>query len=124
MSLPRYLLPLAVSAAVVAGCGSSGGGGGDRLTASEYTKQATKICTGSEKATNALKQPTKPEEVKPFLQKGIAITQKAVDNFKALKPPKDLQNQHNAVVDAEQGALDKLKEVTNSLSGDASDAAK
>jgi hypothetical protein len=126
--LPRLILALAACAALVAaGCGSSdsnSGGGGSRLSASEYTTQATKICTDSEKATSALHQPTKAEEVKPFLQKGIDITQKAVDDFKNLNPPSSLESKHNAVVDAEQGALDKLQEVTDSLKGDASDAAK
>ena len=121
----RFILPLAACAALVAGgCGSSGGGGGDQLSKSEYTKQATKICTDSEKATNNLQQPTKPEEVKPFLQKGIDITQKALDDFKNLNPPSDLSDEHNAVVKAEQAALDKLQEITDSLKGDASDAAK
>jgi hypothetical protein len=127
--LPRLLVPLAACAALAAaGCGgsdsNSGSGGGDRLSDAEYKTQATKICTDSEKATDALDQPTKAEEVKPFLQKGIDITQKAVDDFKDLNPPQDLEDEHNAVVTAEQGALDKLQEVTDSLKGDASDAAK
>jgi len=125
----RLIVPLAASAALIAGgCGSSGdsggGGGGKQLSASEYKQQATKICTDSEKATNALKQPTKPAEVKPFLQKGIDITQKSLDDFKALNPPSDLSDEHKAVVSAEQAALDKLQEVTDGLKGDASDAEK
>jgi hypothetical protein len=125
----RLILPLAACAALIAGgCGSSddngGGGGGSQLSSSEYKTQATKICTDSEKATDALKQPTKPEEVKPFLQKGIDITQKALDDFKNLNPPSNLSDEHNAVVSAEQAALDKLQEITDSLKGDASDAEK
>ena len=124
----RLILPLAASAALIAGgCGSSddnGGGGGSELSASEYKQQATKICTDSEKETDALTQPTKPEEVKPFLQKGIDITQKAVNEFKDLNPPSSLDDEHKAVVDAEQQALDKLQEITDSLKGDASDAEK
>jgi len=122
----RLILPLAACAALIAGgCGSSGGGGGgSQLSASEYKTQATKICTDSEKATNNLKQPTKPEEVKPFLQKGIDITQKALDDFKNLNPPSSLKDEHNAVVAAEQKALDKLQEITDSLKGNASDAEK
>jgi len=132
MTLPRLILPLAACAALIAGgCGSSdddggggGGGGGSQLSKAEYTKQAEKICTDSEKATDALDEPTKAEEVKPFLEKGIDITQKAVDDFKALKPPSDLADEHKAVVEAEQGALDKLSSITSSLKGDASDAEK
>ena len=122
MMLPRLLIPLAACGALLAGCGSSGGSG-DRLSDSAYKSQATKICTDSEKKTNALKQPTKAEEVKPYLQKGIDITQTAVDDFKGLNPPKDLQSEHNAVVKAEQTALDKLQSLTDSLKGTASDAA-
>src|SRR5690242_1633201 len=95
MILPRSIIPVAACVALLAGgCGSSGGSG-DRLSKSDYQQQATKICTDSEKATNSLKQPTKPSDVKPFLQKGIAITQKAVNDFKALKPPASLQDEHN-----------------------------
>jgi hypothetical protein len=125
----RLILPLAACAALIAGgCGSSddngGGGGGSQLSSSDYKTQATKICTDSQKATDALKQPTKPEEVKPFLQKGIDITQKSLDDFKNLNPPSNLKDEHNAVVSAEQAALDKLQEITDSLKGDASDAQK
>jgi cytochrome c556 len=124
MIVPRSIIPVAACVALLAGgCGSSGGSG-DRLSKSDYQQQATKICTDSEAATNKLTQPTKPADVKPFLQKGIAITQKAVDDFKALKPPSDLQDEHNAVVKAEQNALDELQKVTDSLKGDTSDAAK
>ena len=125
MILPRSIIPVAACVALLAGgCGSSSGGSGDRLSKSDYQQQATKICTDSEKATNDLKQPTKPADVKPFLQKGIDITQKAVNDFKSLKPPSDLQDEHNAVVQAEQAALDELQKITDSLKGDASDAAK
>jgi hypothetical protein len=121
MMLPRPALPLALLAAVLAGCG--GGGGDSRLTASEYTQQATKICQDSDKKTNALKEPTTAAEIKGFLQKGVDVTQPALDEFKKLKPPKDLEAKHKAAADAEQGALDRLNEVAQSLKGNSSDAA-
>src|SRR5204863_517124 len=131
MTLPRLILPLAACAALIAGgCGSSdddggggGGGGGSQLSKAEDTKQAEKICTDAEKATDAQPQPTKVEDIKPYFQKNIDTTQKALDEFKQLKPPSDLQDKHQAVVDAEQAALDKLQDVTDNLKGDASDTA-
>src|SRR5205807_8697832 len=106
MRTPRLAVPLS-AVVLLAGCG--GGGGGDRLSKSEYTKQATQICKSSQTATNQLAKPTKPADVKPFLQKGIDITQKSLNDLKALKPPKDLQDEHNAVVSAEQDALNELQ---------------
>jgi hypothetical protein len=121
MSLARRVLPLAACAAVVAGCGGSGGA---RLTATEYTAQAEKICTDAVAKTKALAQPTKPEQFKPFLQKGIGITQSAIDEFKGLKPPGALEGKHRAVVAAEQVAVDKLQQVTDGLKGDVTDAVR
>ena len=117
------LLPALAGAALMLGACGGGDSGGDRLSSAEYTKQATAICTSSEKKTNALKEPTKPEEVKAFLQQGIDITQENLDKFKALNPPENLQDEHDAAVKAEQQALDKLQQITDDLKGEAADAA-
>ena len=116
------ILPALAGLLLAAGCGGDDNGGGDRLSKDEYTKQATAICTESQKKTDALKEPTKPEEVKTFLQQGIDITRENVNKFKDLNPPEDLQDEHDAAVKAEQQALDKLQEITDDLKGEASDA--
>src|SRR4051794_28622190 len=119
--LRAVLLPAMASGALVAGCG--GDDGGDQLSASEYRSQATKICTDSEKETNALEQPKTPDDLKTYLEKGISITEDSLDEFADLQPPDELKDKHQAAVDAERKAVDKLKEITGELKGNATDSA-
>jgi hypothetical protein len=94
----------AVAALAVAGCGggsnnsSSGSSNGSSQTLSkaDFQKQANAICKGVNDKVNALDTPTGFEDVGPYADKVIAITDDAVSKLKALKPPSDLQDDWNS----------------------------
>lgn len=122
---PHRLAVVTGAAFLLTGCGDGGGGSDDdRLTPMQYEAQATKICTDREKEIKAVDRPEKVEDIKPVLQQLIDITQKTLDQFKGLRPPESLEEKHNAVVDALQTALDKLQQVSDSLTRDDSDLTK
>jgi hypothetical protein len=123
----RFLVPLAICGLLVAGCGgdddndSGGGDGGERLSAADYRKQATEICQESERRTNELEAPEAPEDIKPFLERGLEITEEDIGRFSDLQPPEDLQEQHDAAVEASEEFISQIRDVTSNLEGNASD---
>jgi hypothetical protein len=81
----RRLLAFALLGLVVAACG----GGGARLSKTEYAKRADAICARYEQAIRALGQPKSLDELTAFTDKAVPIAQKAVDDAARLRPPKD-----------------------------------
>jgi hypothetical protein len=75
-------------AVLVAGCG---GGGGARLSRTEYAKQADKICSTYNAKLNALPQPKSQAELSAFVGKAVPLVSDASDRLAELKPPQDEQ---------------------------------
>ena len=116
----RGLTAIALGA-LLAGCG--GGSSGDRLSAKQYRAQASRICNDSRRETNALGRPTTTREFRTFLTRGITVTQRNLARFERLKPPKDLQADHDAIVTGERRGLDQLRRLSAQLHGDSRDVA-
>jgi hypothetical protein len=119
----RRGLTLAAAAAatgLLAGCG---GGGSDRLSAKDYRAQATAICADTQRATDALGRPKRTSEFKVFLARGLKVTDRSLRRFAALKPPTDLQNEHDAIIAGERRAQDQLRSLSGRLHGDSRDIA-
>ena len=107
-------------AAVLAGCG---GGGDDRLSAKDYRAKASQICAETQRQTDALGRPKKTSEFKVFLARGLKVTDRSLQRFSALKPPKDLQDEHDAIVAGERKAQEQLRTLSGKLHGDSRDLA-
>ena len=116
----RALLAAAGAAALLAGCG---GGDDGTLSAAEYRAQASRICTDTQRQTDALGRPKKTSEFKIFLQRGLRVTDRNLQRFSALKPPKDLEDEHNAIIAGERAGQEQLRELSRELHGDARDIA-
>ena len=104
-------------AVLVAGCG---GGGGARLSRTEYAKQADKICSTYNAKLNALPQPKSQAELAAFVGKAVPLVSDASDRLAELKPPQDEQriadswNRANSdIVRALQGLRDAAKAKDN-----------
>ena len=110
------LAAAALAAAALAGCG-----GGDRLSAQAYRAQATRICNDSRRQTAALGKPQTTRQFKAFLTRGIAVTQRNVARLERLKPPKDLQAEHDGIVAGERRGLAQLRALSAQLHGDSRD---
>jgi hypothetical protein len=93
---------LLVLALVVAGCG---GGGGKRLSRSEYASKADVICRKANEQTKSLKQPSNLAELAKGFDKALPIFEHAIANLRKLKPPKSEQ----ATVDRWLAKSDALK---------------
>lgn len=122
-SVRRPLLALALfalPALAVAGCGGDDNktsNGGTALTADAWRTAADAICKDIDEKTDALTQPTGPDDVEAFLAAGIPIGQEQIDRLKALVPPAELESiQTQAVANQEEGlkaiqsALDRIKD--------------
>jgi hypothetical protein len=94
--LRRGIGALVLLAATVAfaGCGD------DRLSADEFRKQATKICTDQRKLTDRISTPKQPGDVASFLQRGLRVVRPALAKLEKLKPPKDLDERYKVTLDA------------------------
>jgi len=105
--------------ALLAGCG----GGDDRLSAKDYRAKASQICSETQRETNALGRPKRTSEFKVFLARGLKVTDRSLQRFSALKPPKDLQDEHDAIVAGEREAQEQLRSLSTKLHGDSRDLA-
>ena len=94
-----------------------------RLSAQYYLDQASKICDDTQRQTNALGRPKKTSEFKIFLARGLKVTERNLERFSALKPPKDLEDEHNAILAGERAGQDQLRKLSSQLHGDARDIA-
>ena len=112
---------LTILAAVVllAGCG----GGSGRLSAQDYRAKATQICVDAKRQTDALGRPDTTRQFKVFITKGISVIDRNVRRFAALKPPADLQSDHDAIVASQRRGLDQFRRLATRLHGDSRDVA-
>ena len=101
-------------AVLVAGCG---GGGGARLSRTEYAKQADKICSTYNAKLNALPQPKSQAELSAFVGKAVPLVSDASDRLAELKPPQDEQRTATAWNRANSDivrALERLRDAAKS----------
>jgi small-conductance mechanosensitive channel len=110
----RPLAGLAVlgAAALIAGCG---GGGSDSLSADEFREQADAICADGDEATDALTAPTTPEQILPFLQTGLPISDEQRERIAALDPPDELQAAFDEAQDLNQQRRDLLQQAVERI---------
>jgi uncharacterized lipoprotein len=115
----RRGLITALALALLAGCG----GGETRLSAKDYRAKATAICAATKRQTDALGRPKGTSQFKVFLSRGLKVTERNLRRFQALRPPKDLQAAHDAIVAAERSGQRQLQAVATRLHGDSRDLA-
>lgn len=102
---PRLAALLTTCALGLAACGGDdeegGGGGGGTLPKAEFIAQADKICADLDKQTEALGEPTSPEEISDFIGKGLEITRPALEDLRALeaRAPEDVKADYAKAMD-------------------------
>lgn len=107
-------LAAVVAAAVGAGCGSSDDEG---LSKAEFVKQADAICAKGDKRIEAVaektfaggKQPDKAEITKFISDTALPETRKQIEGIEDLDPPKDDEDEVNAITDAANEAIEKIE---------------
>jgi outer membrane murein-binding lipoprotein Lpp len=133
MNTPRIAVVL-LGAAALSGIGLAGCGGSDsttsaatsqadgaaaepRLTDAQYVAAANKVCAATETATQAVPEPTTPEEFGPYLEKVADAGQDGVDGLSGLYPPADLQAAHDRLVAAETQAVALARSLASDAAG-------
>jgi tripartite-type tricarboxylate transporter receptor subunit TctC len=115
----RYGLGLAVFFACFAvGCG---GGGGDRLSQEEFQQQANAICEKYDKKIQALGSPQSPADIPAFVEKGIPLLRQGIAELRALKPPADVEDDYNRMLDETAKAIPAAEKLADAA--EKSDAA-
>jgi hypothetical protein len=104
------LLAGLVLALAACGGGGGGGGGGDRLTKSEYEK---KVQTEGAKIRDAFQSTNVQNandlgELAKNVKKGQKELRDAADRLDNVNPPKEIENDHNDLVDAMHSLADEL----------------
>jgi hypothetical protein len=104
---------LLVVGALVAGCGDSND---DALSKSEFVAKANAVCTTNNKKiedaandTFSKGRPSAADLEKFTTQTVVPVSQDTIDKIKDLSPPKDDEDQVNAILASAQTTTDKLK---------------
>lgn len=108
----RRIAPIAVLLALtLAACGDDG------MSASEYRSAAKKVCVDAEKATEAVKQPTRstPEAIVDYLERLLAANEKTTQRFEKLDPPEKLQKPHDDILAANREGATTVRAVIKDL---------
>jgi hypothetical protein len=90
-------------ACLAAGCG--GGGEGGRLSQEEMRQQANAICEKYDKKIQALGSPQSPADIPAYVQKGIPLLRQGIAELRALKPPADVEDDYNRMLDETAKAI-------------------
>jgi hypothetical protein len=109
---------LACAALLLPAVGGCGGGdnGGDRLSKSEFLAKGNAICTETNREFAAVtkkafgeKEPTPAQITRFATGSSIPIAERTQAQLRALKPPKDDEDAVNAILEADQAAINELK---------------
>jgi hypothetical protein len=98
------------------------GGGGERLSKAEFTRQANAICGKYQKQLDALDTPTSLDEIPDLVNSALAILNKEIDEISDLDPPEQLQDQFDALIEQSnktKAAADDLSEAAKANDEDA-----
>lgn len=82
------LLVVALAVALVAGCG---GGGGKRLSRTEFAAKADAICRKYDRLSQSISNPTSLAELAAAVDKLTPLLDRSVKDLRTLRPPKDEQ---------------------------------
>jgi hypothetical protein len=88
---------------LAAGCG--GGGGGERLSKEQFQQKANAICKRYDAKIAALGRPASPDDIPQFVEKGIPVIQQGIGELRALRPPAELEDDYNTMLDETEKAI-------------------
>jgi hypothetical protein len=111
-AVPTALLAL-VCAAGLAACGE------DAMSTEEYRSEAKTICVEAERATDAIKQPTRSttEAIVDYLTRLADANERTLQRFEKLDPPEDLQGPHDDILAANRDGQAVVRRVIKELEG-------
>lgn len=107
-------------ATAVPGCG----GDGDRLSRTEYTRQADGICARYDERLEAIERELdraeSPEDAAEAIDRGIPIVEKGVAELRELEPPEALEEDVDRWIELNEENAESLEELRDAAAeGDA-----
>jgi hypothetical protein len=117
----RLLLLLGTVALLSAGCGSKSS---PPLTKAEYVKQMKAIGVGLGKSLNGFAAATSPKAAGAALTTAQSDLRSAAKQLGGMKPPADIQDSHQQLVDAVNEFADELDPIIKKLNGGDASAAQ
>lgn len=98
--------------ALAAGCGG-GGGSDNRLSKDEFQSRANAICKRYEGKLAALGKPSSPADIPQYVDKSVPLIQQGLAELRALRPPVDLQDDWNNLLDETQKAIPAARQLSD-----------
>jgi hypothetical protein len=85
--------------------------------AEEYRAQADRICERFEEQTEALGRPSSASQVPAFLDRGLAITRRQVEELRELTPPEELKADHDVAIELLDQQTEDLQLLLDTIRG-------
>ena len=111
----RFALPLTVvvSAVALVGCG-----GEDRLSQAEFQQRANAVCKKYNDRIAAIGDPTSPAVVPEYVDKGIPLIEQGLSELRDLKPPEDLEDDYNRMLDATEDGIPAIRKLGEAVAAE------
>jgi hypothetical protein len=104
------LLAVVALSVVTAACG---GGGDGRLSNEDFQQQANAICKRYDEKIKAIGTPTSPADIPAFVEKGVPLIQQGIAELRALRPPADLQDDYDRMLDETEKAIPAARKLAD-----------
>jgi hypothetical protein len=98
---------------VLASAGCGGGGGDDRLSKQDFQQRANAICKRYDAKIAALGSPASPADIPQFVEKGIPLIEQGIAELRALRPPADLEDDYNRMLDETEKAIPAARKLAD-----------
>jgi predicted small lipoprotein YifL len=108
----RSLLIALACLLALAGCG-----GDDPLSTDEYRQQARTICTDAERASDAVRPPTRatPAAIADYFKRILEVNDRTTNRFAELEPPSELEDAHEDALQANRAGVEEVRKLVDEL---------
>ena len=96
-----------LSAATLAACG-----GGDRLSEDEFREQANGICAEYNEKIADLGNPTSPEDIPEYVERGIPIIEEGIAELRELNPPEEMEADFDRMLDETEKTIPAARQLS------------
>jgi hypothetical protein len=111
----RWLVPLATVVLLLPACGGNDGGGGERLTKSEYEEEIASLGEAVASSFDAVGEAGSPDELGDQLDEARGALDDLAGQLDELAPPEDIEAAHDRLVTSLRDFSDDLEEVAGNL---------
>jgi hypothetical protein len=93
----------------------------DQRAATAYRRRANAVCRENYRKSKRFPRPRQIEDLKPLVDKDVALQNHSLARFRALDPPPALQKRHDRIVAVEKLALTRLRTLQRKMTGGSGD---